>query len=401
MALLCDAVRYVERAARLSCGQIDAMNNILKIIIVIVLVGVLTFGGLRLYFGGGAPYGDLTTPPAVDESGLETVLAYGEPIGNVAVSASGRVFFTVHPEARPQGPRLLEWREGKAEAFPAMDIQATVLETPLGVVVDRFERLWVIDPANHGFGRPRIVAIDLATGLIVHEHVFPRRIAPRGSYLQDLQVDPAGRIIYIADTSFWRKSPGLIVYDTATRKSRRVLEKHRAVRAQDWVIRTPMREMRFLGGLVPMKPGLDGIALDPTGLWLTFGAMAHDTLYRIPTSALLDEQLTQSDLAEHVEPLGRKSLSDGLSADLSGNIYITDVERGAVLRMAPGGQLSTIVKSPRIRWADGLSFGPNGWLYLADSARPMVLLKSRAHIEGHSPYHVYRFRPGTAGVPGQ
>jgi sugar lactone lactonase YvrE len=377
------------------------MNIVLRILLLLVIVGVLALGALRIYFGPGVHYENLTTAPLVTEAGLEQVLAYHEPIGNVAVSATGRVFFTVHPEARPEGPRLLEWREGRAEPFPAADIQAGVLESPLGIAIDRQGRLWVIDPANHGLGRPRVVAIDLASGLVVHEHVFPRQIAPRGSFLQDLQVDPAGRFVYIADTSFWRKSPALIVYDTATRRSRRLLEDHPSVRAQNWLIRTPIREMRFVGGLVPMKPGLDGIALDPTGQWLNFGAMAHDTLYRIATSALLDAQLTPDELAGRVETLGRKPLSDGLSADLAGNVYITDVEHGAVLRMAPGGQLTTIVRSPRIRWADALSFGPNGWLYLADSALPEVILKSRAHIEGHGPYHVYRFRPGTSGVPGQ
>lgn len=377
------------------------MNPILKIIILLVLAGALAVGGLRLYFGGGTAYADLTAAPLVGEGGLETVLSYREPIGNVAVSANGRVFFTVHPEARPQGPRLLEWRDGKAEPFPAQDIQASIFATPLGLVVDRHNRLWTVDPAHHGFGRPRIVAIDLNSGLVVHEHVFPRGIAPRGSLLQDLQVDPAGRFVYIADTSFWRRSPALVVYDSATRKSRRLLENDPSVRAQGWVIRTPIREMRYLGGLVPMKPALDGIALDPTGQWLNFGAMAHDTLYRIATSALLDEQLPGKELAERVERLGRKPLSDGLSADLPGNVYITDVERGAVLRMAPGGELTTIIKSPRIRWADALSFGPDGWLYLADSALPDVVLKSRGHIEGHGPYHVYRFRPGTTGTPGQ
>ena len=377
------------------------MNFVLRLLLLLVIAGALALGGLRIYFGGGTHYPDLTATPTVNEAGLEQVLAYHEPIGNVAVSATGRVFFTVHPEARPEGPRLLEWRNGRAEAFPSAEIQAAVLEAPLGIVIDRQQRVWVIDPANHGLGRPRVVAIDLASGLVTHEHVFPRQIAPRGSFLQDLQVDPAGRFVYIADTSFWRKSPALIVYDTVTRTSRRLLENHPSVRAQDWVIRTPMREMRFVGGLVPMKPGLDGIALDPTGQWLNFGAMAHDTMYRVATSALLDEQLAPDELAGRVESLGQKPLSDGLSADLAGNVYITDVEHGAVLRMAPGGQLTTIVRSPRIRWADALSFGPNGWLYLADSALPEVILKSRAHIEGHGPYHVYRFRPGTSGVPGQ
>jgi sugar lactone lactonase YvrE len=377
------------------------MNVLIRILLVLVAAGALALAGLRLHFGGGGAYANLAGESLVPESGLEVVAAHPEPIGNVAVSAGGRVFFTLHPEARPDGPRLFEWRNGRAEPFPAPDIQALVLETPLGIVVDRHERLWVIDPARHGFGRPRILAIELATGLVVHEHVLPRTVAPRGSFLQDLQVDAAGRMVYIADTSFWRNSPALVIYDTATRRSRRVLENHATTRAQDWLIRTPIREMRFFGGAVPMKPGLDGIALDPAGQWLVYGAMAHDTLYRVPVAALLDESLGDAELAQQVEATGRKPLSDGLSADLAGNVYITDVEHGAVLKMAPGGQLSTIVRSPRIRWAEGLSFGPNGWLYLADSALPDVILRTRGHIREQGPYHIFRFRPGSSGVAGQ
>jgi sugar lactone lactonase YvrE len=159
--------------------------------------------------------------------------------------------------------------------------------------------------------------------------------------------------------------------------------------------------MVFFGGLAAMKPGIDGLALAPDGSWLAFGAMAHDTLYRVPTAALLDRSFDAARLAGSLEPLGRKPLSDGLSADLEGGVWITDVEHGAVLRMAPGGALETWVKTPRIRWADALCFGPGGWLYLADSAIPEQVLRSRAHIASQAPYHVYRFRPGVESVPGQ
>lgn len=376
------------------------MGTIFRLLIVVILGAAATLGLLWLHFGGGDPYAKLAANPSVTESALETVVSYSEPIGNVAVSASGRVFFTLHPEARSNGPRLMEWRDGKALPFPEAEIQAQLLDTPLGLVVDRQERLWVVDPSHHGFGRPRLVAISLATGVVVHEHVFPREIAPRGSFLQDLQVDTTGATIYLADVSFWRNSPALVVYDVASRVSRRVLENHASVRPQDWVIRTAVKEMRFLGGAIPMKPGVDSIALDPAGQWLYFGAMAHETLYRIPTAALRDATLPDRELLESLQAMGRKPMSDGLSADLTGNVYITDVENGAVLRMAPGGQLSTIVRSARVRWPDSLSFGPDGWLYLADSALPDVLLKSRGHIAKSGPYHVYRFRPGTAGIPG-
>ena len=63
-------------------------------------------------------------------------------------------------------------------------------------------------------------------------------------------------------------------------------------------------------------------------------------------------------------------------------------------------RLETVVQSPRIRWADGLSFGPDGWLYLADSALPELVLMSKDHVAANGPYHVYRFRAESPGVPG-
>jgi len=374
------------------------MNIILRILILLVLAAALVVGGLRLYFGGGAPYKDLSSAPLVGEPGLSAVLEHPDPIGSVAVSADGRLFFTAHEDGRPEGARLFEWRDGRAIPFPSEETQAALLETPAGITIDRRNRLWVIDPANHGMGRPRIVAIDLDSGLVVHEHVFPRETAPRGSLLHQLQVDPEGRMIYIADVGFLRKSPAIVVYDSVTRSSRRRLENHGSLRAQDWLIRTPVREMRFVGGLVPLKPGLHGIALDPTGQWLHFAAMAHDTLYRVPTGALLDGQLADSELGDQVEPVGSKPLSDGLAADLAGNVYVADVEHGAVMRMAPDGRLTTLVRSPRIRWAESLWFDPEGWLYVSDSAMPEVLMQSRAQIEERGPYHIYRFSPNGAAA---
>jgi sugar lactone lactonase YvrE len=357
--------------------------------------------GLRLWFGSGANYKDLTTDPAIGEPGLEVVLEHSAPIGGLAVSPSGRIFFATQTDTTTDGARVFEWLDGEARPFPAATIQAALLETPAALVVDRLDRLWIMDPARHGLGRPRIVAIDLATGLVTHEHVFPRDIAPRGSFLHDLQVDPTGRIVYIADASIWRKQPAIVVYDSLTRESRRRLAGHGALQAQDWLIETPVREMRYIASLVPYKPGLHGLALDPTGRWLYFGAMANDTLYRVPAAALADPRSDDSELAAAVDPAGLKPLSDGLAADLAGNVYVTDVEHGAVLRVDPAGHLRTIVRSPRIRWAESLSFGPGGWLYVSDSALAETLLRSETTLADRAPYRVFRFQPGAHGVAGR
>ena len=371
-----------------------------KLFLFLALAALVAAAVLRVRYGGGQPYVDLSTTPLLAEQALEEVLQYAEPIGNVAVSSDGRLFFTVHPESRPEGNKLLEWADNAAVPFPNGTVQPHLFDTVLGIAIDRQNRLWTIDSGNHGFRVARLLAFDLGTGSVVHDHEFRPELAPKGSVLQDLQVSADGMTVFIADASIWRKSPAIIVYDVETRASRRVLESHTSVEAQDYRIQTPARDMTFAGGLVDLKVGVDGIALDADNDWLYIAAMNNSDLYRARVRDLLDPTLPARQLENDVEQFSNKPLSDGLSADLDGNIYITDIEHGSVMRVTPDRQLETVIRSPAIRWADALSFGTDGWLYLADSAIPDQIFRSRSTIAAKGPYSIYRFRPGSQGVPG-
>ena len=372
------------------------MKNILLVLLVLALVLAIV---ARVRYGGGEAYDDLTGAPVIEARLLEEVLAYPEPIGNVAVSSSGRIFFTVHPEARPTGNKLLEFVDGAAVPFPSIQQQAELFDTPLGIVIDRYDRLWTIDHGNHGLRSAKVVGIDLANEDVIRQHALPADIAPAGSFLQDLQVSADGRTIVIADASFWRKRPAIIVYDIETGAARRVLESHWSVSAEDYVIRNAGREMSFFKGLVTLRGGIDGIALGPE--WLYFGALSGSELYRIRLRDLRDADLPQSQMEKRVESYSIKPLSDGLSIDVDGNVYITDVEHHAIFVVDKNRDLRTLFQSDSIRWPDALSFGPDGWLYVADSALGDVVLKSREHIESQAPYRVFRFKPGVEGTPGQ
>lgn len=374
------------------------MKNFFLLLLFILIVGSVS---LRVRHGGGNEYPDLTSTATFAEDELEEVLAYPEPIGNIAVSRDGRIFFTVHPESRPQGNKLLEWVAGAAVPYPNGTVQPRLFDTVLGLAIDRQDRLWTVDHGNHGFGTARLLAFDINSGDLVHDHKFRPETAPAGSFLQDLQISADGQTVVIADASFWRKSPAIIVYDTQTRSARRILESHPSVSAENYLIRNSVRNMTYLGGLVSLKGGVDGIAFDTDNEWLYFAAISHSELYRVRTRDLLDRTLPERQIASRVERVSKKPLSDGLSADLDGNIYITDVEHGAVFMVDAEGALSTLIKSPRIRWADALSFGPDGWLYVADSAIPDQVLRSKEHIENNGPYAIFRFKPGHNGVPGQ
>ena len=372
------------------------MKSVLLFLAFLFIVAATT---LWIRHGGGEPYPDLTRPPELGSDALESVLAYPEPVGNVAVSRDGRIFFTVHPESRPHGNKLLEYVNGASVPYPSLRQQAELFDTPLGIAIDRLNRLWVIDHGNHGLRSARIVGIDLDNGSVVRDQYFDATIAPLGSMLQDLQVSADGRTIIIADASFWRKSPALIVYDVDTGTARRVLEGHKSVSAEDFVIQSGDRKMEFLGGMAVLRGGVDGIALGKE--WLYWGALSGSNLYRIQLRHLRNSELPESQLAKVLERVSEKPLSDGLSIDTAGNVYITDIEHHAIFRVSPAGQLSTVLQSRDMRWPDALSFGPDGYLYIADSALPELILKSNDHIKAQGPYRIFRFKPGFEGVPGQ
>lgn len=353
---------------------------------------------LRLRFGGGEPYPDVTTAPLVADTALEAAVTSDEPIGNVAVTPEGRIFYTIHPESRPEGAHLLEHTDGRGVPWPTAEIQGR-LGPILGLAVDGRGRLWAIGHGMHGIRAPTLFAFDVATGRVAHEHAFDG--AELGSFYQDLEVSHDGRFVYIADASFFRKHPAIVVYDTETGETTRRLTTHASLYPQPWIIRTPAKDMVFFGGIVALQTGLDGIVLSHDDSWLYYAAMSHDTLYRVKTADLRDPALSDADLATRVEAVGKKPLSDGLGIDAEGNVLVTDVEHGAIVRVSPSGAAATLVKTPRIRWADGLVYGPDGWLYIADSDIPDQMLQSKAHIREHAPYHVWRVRPDIGGVAGR
>lgn len=371
------------------------MKSILLFFVLLLLVLTTV---LWARYGGGESYPDLAGPAALVEDELQEVLSYSEPIGNVAVSSGGRVFFTVHPESRPQGNKLLQHVDGASVPFPNVESQRELFDTVLGLAIDQQNRLWTIDHGNHGMRSVRLLAFDIDSGELVHDQRFDELIAPSGSFLQDLQVTADGRTIIIADASFWRKTPALIVYDVETATARRVLEGHVSVSAEDYVIHNHGNEMKFAGGVVTLRGGVDGIALDAD--WLYFGALSGSGLYRVSLSELINPNSSDAQIGRNVERYADKPLSDGFSMDTQGNVYVTDVEHGAVFRFSADRKPKTLIRSARIRWPEALSFGPNGWIYVTDSALYDVILQPRDHIRAQGPYKIFRFATGFEGIPG-
>lgn len=365
-----------------------------KLLLLLLLLVVATTTLAWIRYGGGKPYPDLTSAPLISQSRLERVLNYPEPIGNVAVSPTGRLFFTVHPESRTKGNKLLEYVDGAAEPWPSGRAQQVLFDTPLGLVADAQGRLWVLDHGNHGLRQPRLLGFDIESGDLIADERFNSILAPAGSLLKELTISPDGRTLVISDASYWRKRPALLVHDIRSGSTRRVLEAHPSVAAEDFLIRSNDREMAFLGGIVALRGGVTGVVMDPE--WLYYGAISGSAVYRLPLIDLTDRSLPAADLAARVERYAAKPLSESFGLDDAGNLYVTDIEHNAVHIVGPDRRPRTLIRSASLRWPDGLAMSRDGWVYVSDSALSEVVLRSPAEIEAAGPFSVFRFRPNQA-----
>ena len=141
-----------------------------------------------------------------------------------------------------------------------------------------------------------------------------------------------------------------------------------------------------------INPGVDGITLSRDGEMLYYASVSGDLLYRLPTRHLKYAKANDRVLAGFVEPVGRKTMTDGMTIDDQNNVYMTDIEHSAIVRMAPSGERTTLLKTDKLRWPDGFSFGPEGYLYVTCSALHDVLGKLPGNVQAKAPYPIYRIK---------
>jgi len=371
------------------------------IYLIIILGGgaALAIGAISFLFGEGRGFPDRSSDPILPEGTLELVLESDQPLGNVVVGPGERVFFTLNPAADPEGGKLFEWVDGQPVPFPAVEQQDALLDTPLGLDFDSDGHLWVIDPARHGWGQARLLEFDIETGEVLFSFDIPRTAAPRGSFLQDLAISPDGDWVYIADAGTYSRRPAIVVVETAVKRAHRMLESHATVLAQDFLIRNQIRSMSWYRGYVSMKQGVNGIAMSDDGAWLYYAAMNHEAVHRVPPAILHNPNIDIIPISVEIQTVSGKPLSDGIEVDAQGNVYIADIEHQAIHRHNPLLGRETLIKDSRIRWADQLDLGPDGALYITDSALPEVVWQSAGNHRAAAPYRVWKFTPPKTPEP--
>jgi Major royal jelly protein len=374
------------------------------IMLLVLIVVVLSW--LYINYGGkGEPFPSMATQTLWPNDSLKIVATLPEPPGNLAVSKKGRIFCTYHAEGRPE-TKVWELVDGKPQPFPNEQWQSdkngdVFLGDIFNIRIDAKDRLWTVDHGFHGIKTPRLLCFDINTRELVEQIDLLKNVCGTGSYIQDMQIDSACAKIYIADLAAFGKNPAIVVVDVATKKARRLLENHESVLPGDFKVVNKGRTMAPIGPFFHFHPAVDPIALDKQNVWLYYGPMSGDTMYRIRASDLNNESLSAKELGKRVEFYAKKSQCDGITMDRAGNIYLTSIEDGAINVIGTDRKQYTLVTHEKMRWPDGMSFGPDGYVYVADSDIPDMMMKSKSHMKENAPYYIFKFKGLANGVAGQ
>lgn len=347
---------------------------------------------VKLIYGGGQPYPDVSTTPLRDD--LEVALELPFPLGMVAAGPDGEIYYTYHPFHAPQNHTealLFALQDGRS--IPIGEGLGERLHGVFGITVDNRGWVWMVRPGAME-GRPtEVLAIDPASGTIEFEYEFSDGV---GGFAQDLRVSDDLRYVYLADTGLFRfTSASLIVLDTEARTAHSVLVDHESTAPQNWVMRRTDGSPYRLGyGLVTFQVGVDGLEITDDGEWLIYATMTHDSVYRVPTRLLNDPAVSGEVLEASVELMGPGPMSDGIALDADGAVILTDVENGGLMRLS-GGTLETLVRDDAVDWADSVAVAPNGDIWFTDSALALLLDQfgnppSREEIDASAPYAIYR-----------
>lgn len=322
-------------------------------------------------------------PVAAAGAKLELVATFEHQVTGVAVDPKGRIFvnFPRWTEDSPisvgevKGGKVIpypdadwnSWRNARADEITPNDHFVCVQS----VVADGNGQLWVLDtgaPAMEAIvkGGPKLVQIDLATNTVKRVYPFDERVAPQGTYLNDIRFSPDGEWGYVTDSG----RGAILVINLKSGEIRRLLDGVSSTQAEKGVlVHIGGKPLRRPDGKAPSFAA-DGLTLSPNGSTLFWQAISAYTLQSVPTAALRDPAMTTERLEDEVRPAGGTVIADGLWTSRKGQFFVTSPEDNAVKLRTAEGKLVDVVKDKRLNWPDSMAEGPDGAIFVTASAIP-------------------------------
>lgn len=306
-------------------------------------------------------------PPLIEVAQLEWVC------NAVAQTADGRLFVGLPRwpgyEHTPSIAQVLA--DGSLKPFPGGDwnrwapgkLHANALININTVHVFDDHTLWAVDMGEdagpHGINPgQRILQFDTRDGRLLRAISLPASVLPAGGNLNDLRLD--SEHAYLTDSGLG----AIIVVNLRTGASVRRLAAHPSTKMDP--------ERRPIGehGRALQKPDgsdtqvqSDPLEISPDGQWLYYQPMSGP-LWRVPTAALRDTQLTDKALGEHVQFVYDTGPITGTAMDSAGNLYLGENDKPRITVLSPDGSLRVLVQDPLLWNPDALMITRQRELYI-------------------------------------
>jgi Major royal jelly protein len=357
--------------------------------------------------------------PSAVNGPFETMLELNLTPGNVAVTPSGRLFISMHPFGEPEIRVAEVLRNGGLRAYPTDDWSHAVnasgigIQSIIGLRSDAKGVLWLLDAGNLNQPNgtpPKLIAWDTNGERLQRVVHIPPPISGPKSFLQDLAIDSKRETIYIADcgigAGFDGATPALIVVYLKTGMARRVLESASCVRADDDAAMViDGVEVGVSGEGADRRAarvGVNPITIDNQFEWVYFGAMHGRTIWKVKADDLANPGLPAAELEARVLRHGDKAVSDGITIDSAGNIYVTDVGNNAIGVVDPSGTYRVLHRDDAlVQWSDGMAAGPDGKIYVTVNQLHRHAALNGGRRETTPPFRVLRFEPLAPAVVGR
>lgn len=279
----------------------------------------------------------LSADAVAEPSTYDIVAQLNQGPGNVTVTEKGRVILSQHQFYEPSYSVVELKGTDTLVPFPNAALndrngQSDLkLDSVLGIRASG-DIVWMLDNGMRSGVPPKLVAWDTKIDRLHRVIYLPSPITPKDQFVNDFAIDPIHRRIFISDPA-GGSNAGLIVVNLDTGTSRRVLQGHVSVVPEniDLVIDgRPIQVKDAQGNLFRPHIGVNPITEDLHNEWVYFGPMHGNSLYRIKAAELADEKIDDDTLSRRVERYAGKPISDGISIDQDGNIYLGELAENAI-----------------------------------------------------------------------
>ncbi|MEX2581294.1 MAG: L-dopachrome tautomerase-related protein [Verrucomicrobiales bacterium] len=273
------------------------------------------------------------------------------------------------------------------------------LDSVLGVVCDPRGIVWMLDNGRRQDTPPKLVAWDTKRDDYHKVITINDNSLSPSSFPKNLVLDPAAPFIYISDPADGFAS-AIIVVDTSTGLTRRVLEGHRSVQMDPSITLEldgePIEVHRPDGAIATPLTGVSPIAIDRKGEWLYYGPQKGSSLFKIKTELLRRNDLPANVLESQVIGVSPKPICDSMTIDSKGRIYFGDISRGSIDYVTPDEDylnLRLLIRDPRIVWPSGLNIGPDGNLHFFGNQLHRTPFFNSGKDVSTPPFSIFETRP--------